>query len=238
MLYNNSAVILTVLIERKDKMRRNKSGISLIVLVITIIVMIILAGSIIISLSNSGIIGKSQEAVDAANLQEIQQIATLAWADAYMDMLDGETVNFEDRVKQALIDNKVDVDKYTITVTDNGVEVTEKDTSGYVETLKGVWTFKEAPNWGNNTYEYNVSFKCGGTTYSKLKLNANPYAADGAPGPGEMYYDDTLVYGGISDTQWNGDVDAYKTIEIKSAYKDVENAAQLLTWLEANAVKQ
>ena len=37
-------------------MKRNKSGISLIVLVITIIVMIVLAGAIILSLNNAGII--------------------------------------------------------------------------------------------------------------------------------------------------------------------------------------
>ena len=52
--------------------RQNKHGISLIVLVITIIVMIILAATIMISLSNNGIIGKANEAVianDIANLK-------------------------------------------------------------------------------------------------------------------------------------------------------------------------
>ena len=52
---------------------KKKSGISLIVLVITIIVMIILATAIILSLSNSGIIGKANKAKtdsDTANLKE------------------------------------------------------------------------------------------------------------------------------------------------------------------------
>ena len=53
-------------------MKRNK-GISLIVLVITIIVMIILAGSIILSLSNNGIINKANEAVDASNFKQLEQ---------------------------------------------------------------------------------------------------------------------------------------------------------------------
>ena len=56
-------------------MRRNK-GISLIVLVITIIVMIILAGSIIITLSNSGIINKANEAVDLSNEKQMQEYIT------------------------------------------------------------------------------------------------------------------------------------------------------------------
>ena len=56
-------------------MKRNK-GISLIVLVITIIVMIILAGSIILSLSNNGIIGKANEAVDASNFKQFEQYLT------------------------------------------------------------------------------------------------------------------------------------------------------------------
>ena len=56
-------------------MRRNK-GISLIVLVITIIVMIILAGSIIITLSNSGIINKANEAVEMSNEAQLKEMAT------------------------------------------------------------------------------------------------------------------------------------------------------------------
>ncbi len=56
----------------------NKRGISLIVLVITIIVMIILASAIILSLSNSGIIGKANEAknkTDKANMIEAANLA-------------------------------------------------------------------------------------------------------------------------------------------------------------------
>ena len=55
---------------------QKKKGISLIVLVITIIVMIILAGSIIITLSNSGIITKANEAVDLNNEKQMEEYIT------------------------------------------------------------------------------------------------------------------------------------------------------------------
>ena len=59
-----------------------KGGISLIVLVITIIVMIILAAAIILSLSNSGIIGKANKAKtdsDTANLKEYVNTLRAEW---------------------------------------------------------------------------------------------------------------------------------------------------------------
>ena len=60
-----------------------KKGISLIVLVITIIIMIILAAAIIISLNNTGIIGNANKAVDETNEKTVQEIANLAWGEAY-----------------------------------------------------------------------------------------------------------------------------------------------------------
>ena len=65
-------------------MKRNE-GISLIVLVITIIVMIILAGAIILSLNNAGIIGKANEAVNMTNEATVRQMVELKWAEAYLD---------------------------------------------------------------------------------------------------------------------------------------------------------
>ena len=59
-----------------------KGGISLIVLLITIIVMIILAAAIILSLSNSGIIGKANKAKtdsDTANLKEYVNTLRAEW---------------------------------------------------------------------------------------------------------------------------------------------------------------
>jgi len=128
-------------------MEKNKSGISLVVLVITIIVMIILAGAIILSLDNSGIIGKSQEAVDANNLKQVEDIAALAWSEAYMDKLEGKTVDIEDRVKKALENNNVDTNKYVIKVTDQGVNVAEKKLGSLI---------KNADDFGK-TVDYTVT---------------------------------------------------------------------------------
>ena len=102
-------------------MKRNKSGISLIVLVITIIVMIILAGSVVITLSNSGIIDKANEAVSASDLNQVQHAATLIWVDAY---LDGEENLNEQYIRGELAKDGINADKYDIEVTKGGVKVT------------------------------------------------------------------------------------------------------------------
>lgn len=62
-------------------LRKNKSRISLIVLVITMIVMIKLAAAIILSLSNSGIIGKANSAVQANNVAQIKESVALLQMD-------------------------------------------------------------------------------------------------------------------------------------------------------------
>lgn len=59
-----------------------KKGISLIVLVITIIVLAILAGAVIISLSNQNIITQSSKAKNAADLANAKNAVTLAYAEA------------------------------------------------------------------------------------------------------------------------------------------------------------
>lgn len=60
---------------------KNKKGISLIVLIITIIVMIILAGAIILTISNSEILSKATTGVEASNLKQLEAAATIAYAD-------------------------------------------------------------------------------------------------------------------------------------------------------------
>ncbi len=100
---------------------KNKRGISLIVLVITIIVMIILAASVVITLNNSGIIDKANDAVNKTNLKEVQQLASVKWAEEFMDGKRGETL--KNAVLEALKDY---TDKYDIEVDDQGVLVIEK----------------------------------------------------------------------------------------------------------------
>ena len=61
-------------------MKKQKKGISLIVLVITIIVMIILAAAIVISLNNANIINSANKAVSDTNLKSVKTAAELAYS--------------------------------------------------------------------------------------------------------------------------------------------------------------
>ena len=146
-------------------MERNKRGISLIVLVITIIVMIILAGAVIISLGNAGIIGKAQEAVDANNLKQVQQLAALAWSEAYIDIMEEELTETEKQAKleaavdEALEENEVNKDLYDIEVTTSGVSVkakgaAEEETPGEEDgstEVAGNWTLQKTVTEGKVT---------------------------------------------------------------------------------------
>ena len=60
---------------------KTKKGISLIVLVITIIVMIILASAIILSLNSSDIIGKANKAKTASNAANVQEMVSILKAE-------------------------------------------------------------------------------------------------------------------------------------------------------------
>ena len=101
---------------------KKKQGISLIVLVITIIVMIILAASVVLTLSNSGIINKANEAVEKTNIKEVEQLASLTWAEEFMSGKRG------DSLKTAVLEKLKDyTDDYNIEVTDKGVTVKDKN---------------------------------------------------------------------------------------------------------------
>lgn len=61
-----------------------KKGISLIVLVITIIVMIIIAGAIIISLNSTNVVKKANTAVDSSNEAELKAAVALEYMNQYV----------------------------------------------------------------------------------------------------------------------------------------------------------
>jgi len=67
---------------------KQKNGISLIVLVITIIVMIILASAIILSLSSSSIIGRANEAKIKSDIANAKEVVSLAYAEWELDNAD------------------------------------------------------------------------------------------------------------------------------------------------------
>ena len=97
----------------------NKRGISLIVLVITIVVMIVLATAIILSIQSSGIIGKANEAkekTDMANAMQIVNIAKSEW-------LLGENENNSSFKEYA--ENKLNSAGFLTDNSQGAVEVTE-----------------------------------------------------------------------------------------------------------------
>ena len=117
-----------------------KKGISLIVLVITIIVMIIIAGAIILSLNSSNVITKANEAVAGSDLANARNAAMLAYAEAAaghdgvaMTLKEGTTDEYEvvgvDYYTNYLTNAKFDVSKYTITVDSVGLPKVEAKTA-------------------------------------------------------------------------------------------------------------
>lgn len=55
--------------------------------------MVILAGAIVLTLNNSGIINKASEAVDITDMKQVEELAQLGWAQAYIDAEDKTDVN-------------------------------------------------------------------------------------------------------------------------------------------------
>ena len=94
----------------------NKKGISLIVLVITIIVMIVLATAIILSLQSSGIIGRANEAREDSDNANLAEAAGLKLAEYELAVQSGEInpneISANDYVKSKL--ENMDVSKLAI----------------------------------------------------------------------------------------------------------------------------
>ena len=137
---------------------QRKKGISLIVLVISIIVMIILASAIILSLSNTGIFDKAQEAVDASDLKEVQSYAATVWAEAYLN-----GARTQEALKAAVTEGLQDIKNisdYLVRVTEEGVEVAIAS-----KTLGGL--IKGADDYGK-TVDYSVTV--GETTYDDWQI--------------------------------------------------------------------
>lgn len=84
--------------------------------------MTILAGAVIISLNDTNIFDRANEAVDATNLKQVQVLAQTIWADAYLDNIRSKT-ELENYVLDKLEENGIDKDAYKISVTEDGVEV-------------------------------------------------------------------------------------------------------------------
>ena len=137
---------------------RRKRGISLIVLVITIIVMIILATAIILSLSNSGIIGKANKAKTETDVSNAKDVVAMAHADWMLDEVkimaeDSSITSFgkyaEKKLKEA--GYKTDGTNGSYVVSDNGTVNTL-----YVEDGKKVVTIPDGFTYLEGTVDGGV----------------------------------------------------------------------------------
>ncbi len=213
---------------------QKKKGISLIVLVITIIVMIILAASVVITLSNTGIIDKANTAVNLTSEKQVQDLASLIWAEAYLDETRTDTI--ENVVKDKLEDQGVTEDKWDIQVSDEGVTVTLKNTTDGTEEgkLSGEWVFNEQvsiPEDIDIVNTQSINFNSNGSSFTSMSFTEAP--TYNVP----FYYfnyDDTQVGFGPGGIELAID-EAYRTVDFGSAPQEVSQ--EFYDWFTANATK-
>lgn len=98
-----------------------KQGISLVVLVMTIIIMTIITGVTILSIGNIDMAGEVNLIVEKTNIKEVETLAMNAWKKAYEE---GKTLleELQEAVDIALVENNL-YEKYMATVTTSGIVV-------------------------------------------------------------------------------------------------------------------
>ena len=109
----------------KQKLKNNQRGITLVALVITIIVLLILAMVSIKIAMDGGLITKSNESVTTYDEAKIKESIQLAVAQCYMEK-EGLTKN---NLKQALKEQKINVEEDNINLEDKTVTVNGKEYS-------------------------------------------------------------------------------------------------------------
>ncbi len=101
-----------------------KKGISLIVLVITIIVMIIIAGAIIISLSQTNVIDQATTATEKSNDAEARALVAMVYASNINKATDGWDRALDSDVADAIntqLSTQFPGSTYAVTVTNGNV---------------------------------------------------------------------------------------------------------------------
>ena len=126
-------------------MKKTKYGVSLMTLIITIVIMSILTGTIIISITNSDTIDNAKDAVKRYTLSEVNQFANVAYGEAVMDKLTNteEILKF---IKAELKEYGIDIAYYKIALNGNKVTVANRENEP--------WKFKKDSN-GVNAYVTN-----------------------------------------------------------------------------------
>ena len=124
--------------------------------------MIILALSIILTLNNSRIINKTNEAVKTTDLKTIEQMASLAWSEAYLDNMHIKDEklrldNIQVAVDKALLNT--DTSDYNIIIDGKGVTVTVKGERVNLEA--GLYDVRGTliASWDDLINKYGVDFE-------------------------------------------------------------------------------
>ena len=100
----------------------NKRGVSLVVLVLTIIILVILTGVIVITINNNDVITEANRATGKQNEAQAQQVASLAFAEKVMDGVE-DLDTIKTYVEASLVANGYKLTDYRISVTQDGVNV-------------------------------------------------------------------------------------------------------------------
>ncbi len=124
-------------------MKNQNKGITLVALVITIIILLILAGITINSLTNSGLLGKAQESTKISEIKEIEEAARISYMERQMEEIDGG-----EQATMAGVISDLREKGYTI-----------KETTSGTNSVTGIKLNKSEISMGKNsteeiTYEY------------------------------------------------------------------------------------
>ena len=117
--------------------------------------MIILAATVVIAMSNNGIIERANHAVKITDEKQVQDLAALAWAEAYLD--EDRTETLEKVVTDKLAEQGVTTTDWNIEVSNTGVKVTSKDSKPLISfTIAGTTCQAEEgmtwEQWVNSKY--------------------------------------------------------------------------------------
>lgn len=204
--------------------------------------MIILAATVVISLNNTGIIDKASQAVQLTDEKQVQDLASMLWAEAYLDEKRTDTI--ENVVKAELEKHGVTDANWNIIITDNGVNVTKKenstnDDSALIENqLSGIWLFNETLNITSAfSASASVTFITNGKTYNYM---AAWYDKEGI---GLDYrttttfsYDTDVIAWTFVEGAGNWKSEAYRTVDFGTEAQEVPE--EFYDWFIANATKQ
>ncbi len=101
---------------------KQRNGVSMVILAVTVVIMAILATTAVIYLEDTGIINKSKQTVKDTNLIQVTEVVKTAWNKAN-SKLDPTLADLQQAVNDALAMNRIDTEEYNIVVTMDDVYV-------------------------------------------------------------------------------------------------------------------